>query len=108
MNTMTETDYMVTENSLVLPKRVQNTSSKLARIVAEEYKKHELGYYQLTKREKEILTCMALGMGSKEIADELFISKHTVDTHRKNIYRKTELKSIRDVVLFALIFELGV
>ena len=105
---MTETEYMVTENPVVFPKRVQSTSSKLARIVAEEYKKHELGYFQLTKREKEIVRCIALGMASKEIADEFFISKHTVDTHRKNIYRKTELNSMRDVVLFALIFDLGV
>lgn len=43
----------------------------------------------LTKREKEILYLIAEGKPSKEIAELLYISKHTVDSHRKNLLRKT-------------------
>jgi DNA-binding CsgD family transcriptional regulator len=42
----------------------------------------------ITKREKEIIRLIALGMSSREIADTLNISSHTVATHRKNILRK--------------------
>jgi DNA-binding CsgD family transcriptional regulator len=43
----------------------------------------------LTKQEKKILTCLDEGKHSKEIAKELFISPLTVDTHRKNLLKKT-------------------
>lgn len=43
----------------------------------------------LGKREKEILYLLAEGQSSKHIAEMLHISKHTVDTHRKNLLRKT-------------------
>ena len=55
-----------------------------------------------TNREKEIIKEMANGLTSHEIGGKLFISKSTVDTHRKNIYRKGKFRSIRDVVLFSL------
>ncbi len=42
----------------------------------------------LTRREKEILTLIAKGMKSNEIADQLFLSPYTVDTHRKNLLTK--------------------
>lgn len=45
----------------------------------------------LTSREKEIVKCLYLGMSSKEIANHLFISKATVDTHRQNLIRKWEV-----------------
>jgi DNA-binding CsgD family transcriptional regulator len=54
-----------------------------------------------TKREKEIIIEMAEGLTSDEISSKLFISKNTVDTHRKNIYRKGKFKSLRDVILFS-------
>jgi DNA-binding NarL/FixJ family response regulator len=52
----------------------------------------------LTKREKEILTLVAEGMTNQEIADKLFISPRTVDTHRTNIMQKLD---IHDVALLA-------
>ena len=60
-----------------------------------------------TKRELEIIELIAQGLNSTEIGNQLFISKHTVDTHRKNIYRKGNFKGIRDVILFALVFGTG-
>ena len=59
---------------------------------------------KFTQRELEIIELIALGFNSAKIGEHLFISKHTVDTHRKNIYRKGGFKCIRDVVLFSLLF----
>ena len=60
----------------------------------------------LTKREKMIITMVANGKSSKEIAEELFISIHTVHTHRKNIIQKTECQSFANLLKFAVAFEL--
>lgn len=49
--------------------------------------------YSLTQREIEIIELIAQYKSSKEIANILFISRHTVDTHRRHILRKTEMKT---------------
>jgi DNA-binding CsgD family transcriptional regulator len=49
---------------------------------------------QLTKRETEIAELLAWGGLTKEVADKLYISQHTVKTTVKNIYRKTEVRSV--------------
>ncbi len=56
---------------------------------------------QLSKREKQIIELIAKGMADKKIADVLFVSTNTVRTHRKNIYRKLELKNAADATRFA-------
>ena len=60
----------------------------------------------LTKQEKVIICKIAQGKPSKEIADELFISVHTVQTHRKNILRKIQCNSFAELLRFAMAFEL--
>ncbi|MCL6265078.1 response regulator transcription factor [Flagellimonas myxillae] len=67
---------------------------------------HHIDEHCFTTREKEIIKQLALGLNSYEIADKLFISKHTVDTHKKNIYRKGKFNGLRDVILFALFMDL--
>lgn len=57
--------------------------------------------YQLSKREVEIVSMIARGCTSKEIGDNLFISEFTVTTHRRNILRKLNIKSVATLVLFA-------
>ena len=57
----------------------------------------------LSAREKEILVCVARGMLNKEIADSLHISIHTVITHRKNITRKTGIKTVAGLTVYALL-----
>ena len=56
----------------------------------------------LSSREKEILRCVGEGKTSQEIADSLFISKSTVDTHRKNILKKINLYGKTDLIRFAV------
>jgi len=54
--------------------------------------------HSFTKRELEVLKYMAEGRGSKEISECLYISKYTVDTHRKNILAKSGCNTINELV----------
>ncbi|MBA3681781.1 MAG: response regulator transcription factor [Bacteroidetes bacterium] len=56
----------------------------------------------LTEREVDIIDCIAKEMTNAQIADALFISERTVETHRKNIFRKTGIKGVVGLVKFAL------
>ena len=67
---------------------------------------HYRKFSQLTAREKEIIALLANGKSSADIADILFISEHTVSTHRRNIIRKTECKSFAELLRFAMAFDL--
>lgn len=58
---------------------------------------------ELTGREKEVLRLIALGHTNKTIADKLFISAHTVISHRKNITEKLGIKSIPGLTVYAII-----
>lgn len=58
---------------------------------------------ELSSREKEILVCVARGMLNKEIADHFNISIYTVITHRKNITRKTGIKTVAGLTVYALL-----
>lgn len=56
----------------------------------------------LSPRELEIVTLISLEYSGKEISDQLFISIHTVETHRKNIMKKLQTKNIIGLVKYAL------
>jgi DNA-binding NarL/FixJ family response regulator len=58
--------------------------------------------YELTKRETDVLVLIARGLMNKEIAERLNISVHTVISHRKNITRKTNIKSVAGLAMYAL------
>ncbi|KYG71443.1 LuxR family two component transcriptional regulator [Roseivirga ehrenbergii] len=55
----------------------------------------------LTSREREILKLISQEYSNKQIAEELFISERTVETHRKNIFRKTKTSSLVGLIKFA-------
>lgn len=57
----------------------------------------------LGEREKEILRHIALGLSNKEIADKLYLSVHTVATHRKNIISKLRIHSAAGLTIFAIL-----
>jgi DNA-binding NarL/FixJ family response regulator len=57
----------------------------------------------ISDREKEVLRLVAVGLTNKEIGDKLFISTHTVITHRKNISAKLGIKTIAGLTMYALI-----
>ena len=57
---------------------------------------------ELTVREKEVIKLISLGLANKEIAEKLFISIHTVISHRKNITEKLGIKSISGLTVYAI------
>lgn len=57
----------------------------------------------LSNRETDVLICVAKGMTNKDISDMLNISVHTVITHRKNIVKKTGIKSVSGLTVYALL-----
>lgn len=56
---------------------------------------------ELTKREKEVLGLLADGLTTSEISEKLFISTHTVESHRKNLLSKFRVKNTTGLVKFA-------
>lgn len=59
--------------------------------------------YQLSDREQEVLELVAQGLSSKEIATRLNIAVNTVNTHRKSITKKTGIKSVAGLAVYAML-----
>ncbi|WP_077153886.1 response regulator transcription factor [Bacteroides bouchesdurhonensis] len=62
----------------------------------------------LSQREKEIVICVVKGMTNKEIAEKLFLSIHTVITHRRNISKKLQIHSAAGLTIYAIVNKLVV
>jgi len=60
----------------------------------------------LSKREKTILVYLCKGLTNKQIADKLYLSAHTVNTHRKNISNKLGIRSLSGLTVFAILNDL--
>lgn len=73
----------------------------MCNIDEEDEKKHNLAE-DLTAREKDVLLLICEGLRSKEIAEKLFISAHTVESHRRNMMLKFNLNSSSKLMKFAL------
>lgn len=56
----------------------------------------------VSEREKEIIICLVQGLSNKEIAAKLFISVNTVITHRRNISRKLQIRSLAGLTIYAI------
>ena len=60
----------------------------------------------LSQREKEIVICVVKGMTNKEIAEKLFLSIHTVITHRRNISKNLQIHSAAGLTIYAIVNKL--
>ena len=60
----------------------------------------------LSQREKEIVICVVKGLTNKEIAEKLFLSIHTVITHRRNISKKLQIHSAAGLTIYAIVNKL--
>ncbi len=82
---------------------------KATRLVEEIHfvQTNQLKYDSLTKREIEIISLLMKGLNNPQIAERLFISRRTVEQHRKNINRKLEIKCYADLFRFGYSFGLG-
>jgi len=83
-------------------------SPGITKLLVEEYvvetrrRGFEDSYDLLSTREKEILQLLASGKNNREIADQLFISVSTVETHRNNIFQKLNLHNLAELILYAV------
>jgi two-component system response regulator NreC len=59
-------------------------------------------YDLLSIREKEVLQCLTSGKNNRDVADLLYVSISTVETHRNNILQKLQLHSLADLILYAV------
>ena len=57
---------------------------------------------KLTRREKEIMIEAAQGLTTQQIAEKLFISTHTVDSHRKNLIEKFKTSNLSSAITTAI------
>lgn len=83
-----------------------NTSDEIYEQVKHAFKQQEHVEDKsegLTNREIDVLKLVALGNSNKEIADKLYISTHTVMSHRKNMIEKLGIKSISGLTVYAII-----
>ena len=62
--------------------------------------------HELSERERDVLVLVARGYTNKEIATKLFISPHTVISHRKNIVHKTGIRSVAGLTVYAVLNKL--
>jgi DNA-binding NarL/FixJ family response regulator len=77
--------------------------NKLNQLMQDNDKQDKADDVELSKREIDVLVAVAKGMMNKEIADQMNISIHTVISHRKNITRKTGIKSVSGLTVYALL-----
>jgi DNA-binding NarL/FixJ family response regulator len=83
-------------------------SPTVSKVLLEDYVRKlrrtggEDSYDLLTSREREILQLIAEGKSNKETANILHLSVYTVETHRANIMEKLKLKSVPELILYAV------
>jgi NarL family two-component system response regulator LiaR len=70
--------------------------------IGKKAREEKPGIDNLTETERKVLSMVASNLSSKQIADELYVSKRTVQTHRYNICMKLNLKGNNALLLFAL------
>jgi DNA-binding NarL/FixJ family response regulator len=84
------------------PKVLSTVMNSLSSPVAKKKKSRFEPSIPLTEREKEVLVLIIKEYSNQEIADKLFISKRTVDAHKRNLLEKTGAKNVAGLVIFAL------
>jgi two-component system, NarL family, nitrate/nitrite response regulator NarL len=77
-------------------------AAQLSKSLLNSRKKEEDTSVKLTQREVEIVRLIAKEYSNEQIANGLFISERTVETHRKNIFRKTKIKGVIGLLKYAM------
>jgi len=85
---------------------INTLNSAVNTLANEDVEVAEVESHDLSDRETDVLVLVAKGLSSKEIADVLHISIHTVNSHRKNITHKTGIKSVAGLAVYAVIHNL--
>ena len=100
----TKTFLKYFKETIELNETKQKVVNKIINIInsTDEYSSQNESF-DLSNRETDVLVCVAKGMTNKDISDMLNISVHTVITHRKNIVKKTGIKSVSGLTVYALL-----
>lgn len=85
---------------------LETLADKISRLQNIEKKEETDSQETLSQREKEIVVCVVKGMTNKEIAESLFLSIHTVITHRRNISKKLQIHSAAGLTIYAIVNKL--
>lgn len=102
------TSHCMIEDKLFVPavKRIEQQLKQNGQIIYTDESDDDLGDKDkldvLSDREKDILICITKGMNNKEIADYLFLSVHTVTTHRRNISNKLQIHTTAGLIIYAI------
>jgi DNA-binding NarL/FixJ family response regulator len=92
--------YICTEITLSLLKKIRRTTDRKP-IAAQEKAPHDL-----SKREIEVLQLIAEGFTNADIAEKLFTSKRTIETHRQNLLEKTNSTNTATLIRYAITYGL--
>ena len=90
------------------PQKAQTLEKCIQRYLEDDVfiRKHFEEFTSLTKREKEVLKLIALGKTNKQIADQWFVSKDTIRTHRNSLNKKLGIKCLTNIMQYAQAFKL--
>jgi len=94
------------DDSISIYDSVEQLQAKLEKLVESTTNDTSEENNSLSLREKEIVVCVVKGLTNKEIAQELFLSTHTVISHRRNIARKLEIHSTAGLTIYAIVNKL--
>src|ERR1035437_1567886 len=101
LSVLTNIDHFIAENPVIqLIEKVDPITGNVDAIIKNTYYLHEEDRI-FSKREREILLHLAEGLTSKEIADKLFISEHTVINHKRNMHHKSNTQNAAALMSFA-------
>jgi DNA-binding CsgD family transcriptional regulator len=101
LGVVTNVDHFREESPVVqLVEKVDSHKGNAEVVLKKTYYQHE-EYRVFSKREQEVLQYIAEGLTSKEIADKLFISEHTVINHKRNMHHKSNTQNSAALISFA-------
>jgi DNA-binding NarL/FixJ family response regulator len=90
--------------SILLEEDKEKIVAKILGLLDErDFRIHAPDAVELSPRETTIVRLVSLGLTNRQIADQLFLSTHTVMTHRKNISSKLGIKSVSGLTVYAIV-----
>lgn len=94
------------DDSISIFDDLESLATKISRLQDIQPQEEDDSQESLSQREKEIVICVVKGMTNKEIAENLFLSIHTVITHRRNISKKLQIHSAAGLTIYAIVNKL--
>jgi len=91
------------DGEISLMDSAEQIKEKLLRVHTADRTEEDESSEQLSAREKEIIVGVVRGLTNKQIAEQLFISPHTVITHRRNIASKLQIHSAAGLTIYAIV-----